>query len=149
MKRSFIALSVLLAGALITAAGTAAPQSDSTATPTAMALDTEQTIGDIGVACTGIGQSKDDPRWKAYPTRLEFSNPAGDLLANVAVTVSTPSGRSLASVSCEGPWILVRAAPGTYKVEAWMPGTAFKHQTTTFSASAKGLRIVGLRFPEA
>jgi len=136
-----------LTAALLAAAGVAASQTEPT--PTAISLDTEQTIGDIGVGCTGIGQSKDDPRWKAYPIRLEFANPAGDLLANVAVTLSTGSGRVLATVTCEGPWVLFRGAPGTYKVDAWMPGQGFKHQMGTFSPPASGLRIVSLRFPES
>jgi hypothetical protein len=116
--------------------------------PTPIPLDTEQTIGGMGFACTGIGQEKDDPRWTAYPVRLEFSNPAGDLLANAAVTLSTASGQTIATVKCEGPWILLRPAPGAYKADAWMPGTGLHHHTATFSAPAGGHEVVDIRFPE-
>ena len=114
--------------------------------PISVALDAEQTIGDIGVGCTGIGQSKNDDRWKAYPIRVEFSNPAGDLLANAVITISNSARTEVTTISCEGPWIMLRPAPGTYTIEAWMPGEIFKHQTATFSPPASGQRIVSIRF---
>ncbi len=148
MHRTFWA--VLAAGTILTLlAGAAAAQSAMEATPTAIPLDSERTIGGVGFACTGIGQEKSDPRWAAYPVRLEFSNPAGDLLANVAVTLAGASGAVIATVTCEGPWILLHPAAGSYKVDAWLPGKGFEHQVTTFSPPAHGQKIVGLRFPEA
>ena len=151
MKCSFLAF---LAGA--TFSGFLAPQALAQANspaiapqsaPISVALDAEQTIGDLGVGCTGIGQSKNDDRWKAYPVRIEFSNPAGDLLANAVIAVSDSKGTTIATISCEGPWIMLRPAPGTYKVEAWTPGETFKHQFATFSPPTKGQRIVSVRFP--
>jgi len=140
-------LSTLIAAALAGAGGAWA-LSAPPGSPAVVPLDTESGFGTLNVACTGIGQSKDDARWKAYPIRLEFSNPGGDLLANEAVTVSTRSGQTLATVSCEGPWILLRGTPGVYKVDAWLPGSGAKHQSGTFSMPASGLRIVSLRFAE-
>ncbi len=137
-----------LAAALASVAGGAHPQTDAPASVTRIALDGEQTIGGVGFACTGIGQEKDDPRWASYPIRLEFSNTAGDLLANVAVRLSTRSGQLIGDVQCEGPWILLRPPPGTYKADAWMPHLDFPHRTAIFSPPAHGLKIVELRFPE-
>jgi hypothetical protein len=126
----------------------AATASNAQPAPVAVPLDTEQVVGGVGVGCTGVGQSKDDPRWKAYPIRVEVSNPAGDLLADVAISVSNASGGLLATISCEGPWIMLRPAPGLYKLEAWAPGQGLPHRTASFSPPARGQRIVELNFPE-
>ena len=115
--------------------------------PIAVPLDTEQSVGGIDVGCTGIGESKNDARWKAYPIRIEAANAAGDLLANVAISLSKVAGAPLATVSCEGPWIMLRATAGAYRFDAWMPGETFRHQTGAFNLPAKGQRIVNIRFP--
>ena len=115
--------------------------------PVAVPLDTEQSFGAVDVVCTGIGESRNDVRWKAYPIRVEASNAAGDLLANVAISLSKVTGAPLATVSCEGPWIMLRAAAGAYRFDAWMPGETFKHQTGAFNLPSRGQRIVSVRFP--
>ncbi|MEO7026493.1 MAG: hypothetical protein ABI056_02970 [Caulobacteraceae bacterium] len=147
-----------LAAVLALDVGGAMSQSSAAAPETApivVPLDSEATVGGLRVACTGVGQSKDDPRWKAYPIRIEFSNPAGDLLANGAIKVSNPAGAVLASVSCEGPWILLRpagvvtGAKAAYRVAGWLPGKGYPSQTATFVTPASGQRIVDLRFPDA
>jgi hypothetical protein len=107
----------------------------------------ERTVGDVGVACTGIGQSKHDPRWLSYSVRLEFSDPAREYLANEAVAVSTAAGRELAAVKCEGPWILFKLPPGAYKATGWLPGSPLAPVSPSFRVPAKGqLRLV-LQFP--
>ena len=118
-----------------------------TAAPVAIPLDKEQSVGGIDIGCTGIGESKNDARWKAYPIRVEAANMAGDLLANVAISVSKATGAALATVSCEGPWIMLRGPAGNYRFDAWMPCETFAHQTGTFSMPVKGQRIVSIRFP--
>ncbi len=115
----------------------------------AVPLDGEQVVGDIPVACTGIGQEKDDPRWKAYPIRVEASNRAGDLLADVAVSLSGKGGAVLASVTCAGPWIMLKPPPGVYKLEGWMPGSGLRHQITSVRPPARGQRVVALFFPQS
>ncbi len=119
-------------------------------TPTPIGLDKETTIGGVDVACSGIGQEKADPKWLAYPTRVEFSNPKQEYLSDGAVTVINAKGQRLASVSCEGPWILLRpTVPGAYSVEGWIPGTAAKPQHGVFHSPGSGqLRLI-LRFPDA
>lgn len=136
-----------LIGCLVVMTTSATSSIAQTAAPMAVALDKEQMIGDVGVGCTGIGESKNDARWKAYPIRIEVANTKGDLLGDVAISLSGPSGKTLATVSCEGPWIMLRTPQGSYKLDAWMPGESFKHQTATFTAPAHGQRIVSVRFP--
>ena len=105
-----LAAPVLATTILAAASGTLAQPGPVPAVP----LDGERTID--GVGCTGIGQSKTEPRWSAYSVRVEFSNPAREYLANGAVEVFDRSGHSLTAMRCEGPWILLRLPPGTYKV---------------------------------
>lgn len=42
--------------------------------PLALPVDQETSIGGVPVACTGLGQTKLDPRWARYPVRVEFSD---------------------------------------------------------------------------
>ena len=112
-------------------------------------LDGEQVVGDVSVGCTGIGQEKDNPRWKAYPIRVEAANPGGDLLANMALSLSGKDGAEVARVSCAGPRIMLRPAPGTYKLEGWLPRAGLQHQITSVSPPASGQKIVTLVFPQS
>ena len=121
----------------------------SQAAAVAIPLDGEQVVGDVSVGCTGIGQEKDNPRWKAYSIRVEAANPAGDLLANMEIILSGKGGAEIARVTCEGPWIMLKPAPGTYKLEGWLPGGGLKHQITSVTPPASGQRIVTLDFPQS
>jgi hypothetical protein len=115
----------------------------------AVPLDQERVVGDIPVACTGVGQTKADPHWLSYSVRVEFSNPAKEYLANEAVAIFDVSGRKLAAASCDGPWILFKLPPGAYTARGWLPGSSTSPVTASFRAPGKGqLRLV-LRFPSA
>jgi hypothetical protein len=138
------ALIILAATALI--AGPSCGQD----APTPIGLDKEITIGGVDVACSGIGQEKADPRWTAYPARVEFSNPKQEYLSDGAVTVANAKGERLASVSCEGPWILLRpTTPGAYSIEGWIPGSGTKPQHGAFHSPGAGQVRLVLRFPDA
>src|SRR5258708_11853804 len=107
--------------------------------PTSTPLDTEQVIGGVAIACTGIGQEKHDPRWLAYPIQVEFARPGGAYLADEALSVADHAGRTLASVGCEGPWILLRPqARGNYTFKGWGPGAALGPRSGALHIPAKG-----------
>lgn len=155
MPRPFF-LAATLTAVLALDAGQAISQTQGASTPggagapTAVPLDSEANFATLQIACTGVGQSKDDPKWKAYPVRIEFSNPAGDLLANGAATIAR-GGTNLASVSCEGPWILVRptgAGPGAYRLTGWLPGQGYKPLTQTLTFPTGGQKVIDLRFAQ-
>ncbi len=120
------------------------------ADPVRVPLDQETTVGDVGVGCTGIGQTKDDPKWAAYPVKLEFADAQHALLANETVRVSGPKGAVLAEVSCEGPWLLLKLPPGKrYSVEARLAEQTAAPQTATVRAPAHGQATFVLTFPDA
>jgi len=119
----------------------------STTPPVKLQLDSETEIGDIGVACTGIGRSKEDPRWRAYPLRIEFANDLGEHLIGAEVAVSTMDGQQLIDVICWGPWLLLKP-PGraSYRVEAKIIGETVAAQSATVQAPANGQARVVLEF---
>jgi hypothetical protein len=120
-------------------AGAAAAQ------PTRAPLDGSIVIAGVEVGCTGIGQTKNDPKWLAYPVRLEFADPSHAYLANERVILIAPGGERLFEVACEGPWILMKLPPGRpYKVIAEVPGAP--PQTAVIRAPAHGQQRVVLTF---
>lgn len=73
----------------------------------------------IKYACAGVGKaSRSDPRWPAFPVRLEFAAANGDFLGDPSVTVSDSSGKPVFQTQCNGPWVLIELPAGSYKVHA-------------------------------
>jgi hypothetical protein len=111
-------------------------------------MDSPVTIGDIQTVCTGIGDdAQHDPRWRAFPIRIEFSNGGSQYLSGAHVELSSADGKSLAALDCAGPWVLFRVGPGTYKVTATLTqqqggGTS----SATFSPPSTGQKRVVLGF---
>jgi hypothetical protein len=117
-------------------------------TSTRVPLDHETVIDGVAVACTGIGQEKRDPRWLAYPVQVEFARADGAYLADETLRVIDAQGSVLASVDCEGPWILLRpSAPGEYHLEGWAPGAAGWTKGGAVRVPATGRTRLVLRFP--
>ena len=115
-----------------------------------VSLDSETTIAGVGVACTGIGGTKDDPKWLAYPVRLEFSNVQREYLIGATVTLADAKGATLFSATCPGPWLLLKlpnAAP--YRVTATMSGGKSSAKPVTVKAPLKGQTRVILVFSGA
>ncbi len=143
-----VSKSTMITLVAIAAASLGAASAHAQADPVRIPLDGEQVVGDVQVGCTGVGQQKDDPRWKAYPLRVEAANPAGDLLADMAISLTAKGGAVLASVKCAGPWIMLRPPPGVYMLEGWLRGGS-PHQVMTVSPPASGQKIVTLIFPRS
>jgi len=135
----------LIAATLALAASPAVALAD----PIRVALDQETTVGGIGVGCTGIGQTKNDPKWAAYSVKLEFADAQRALLANEVVTVSA-GGAPLAQIACEGPWVLLKLAPGnSYTIEGRLAEGAAAPRSATVKPPAHGQATVVLTFPDA
>jgi hypothetical protein len=139
---------------LVAAAPAAEPTAQSSAAPAAsadtpvkMGWDSEMTIAGVGLACTGIGGTKDDPKWLAYPLRIEFANRAREYLINATVALSDGNGARLFTVVCPGAWLLLKLpSPAAYRVDALVNGRAAP--TSTVKSPAKGQTRVILVFPE-
>jgi hypothetical protein len=110
-------------------------------------LDQQTQINGYDVACTGIGEaSRQDARWASYPVRIEFARPDKSYQADATVTITTAAGKPVLAAHCNGPWFLVKAPKGVYKVQAQLDGRA-KVEGTTFSPPESGQRRVILTFP--
>ena len=130
-NRCAAALAALAVASLSAGVGPALAQ------PVSVPLDQTATINGVDVGCTGIGQTKNDPKWLAYPVRLEFADPKHDYLANERVKLMSPSGAPVLDVACEGPWLLMKLPAGRpYKVTADVPGAP--PQTQIVRAPAHG-----------
>ena len=90
----------------------------------------------IKYACAGVGKaSRNDPRWTAFPVRLEFAAANGDFLGDPSVSVTDSSGKPVFSAQCNGPWVLIELPAGSYQVHA----TGQKGQyAKDFALSVKG-----------
>src|SRR3954465_3328257 len=83
--------------------------------------DTPTTINGVEAVCTGVGSSKDDPRWRAYPVKIVLATTGGANLANAHVSLGK-GGREIAALDCDAPWILLRPASGSYSATATLIG---------------------------
>jgi hypothetical protein len=111
------------------------------------AMDTPVTMGGIETVCTGIGSGKDDPRWAAYPVRVEFSNAAAQYLSGAHVSVAAKH-KTLADFDCQGPWVLLKLPAGSYTVTATIDGSNAKPRSATFKPPAHGQKRIELQFPD-
>jgi hypothetical protein len=112
-------------------------------------IDSSIMIGDVEAACTGIGQTRLDPRWAAYPIRLEFSNAQNVYLVDATVTVATAAGTPVLTARCDGPWLLLKLPKGQYVARAQLNHSDAKPRSARFSPPAKGQTRVVLQFPDA
>ena len=143
-SRGRAALGLVCGLGLIAAAGAAS--ADATRVP----LDTSTTIGGVEVACTGIGQTKDDPKWLAFPVRVEFADKNHAYLANETLTLFDPKGAQVLEVSCEGPWVLLKLPAGAaYKVTAQLGEAGTAPRSATVKAPKHGQTRFVLTFPDA
>lgn len=137
---------LIIAGAI---ASTVAAAGVVNAAPITVPLNREMVLNSVQVGCTGVGQSRLQPRWTKYPVRIEFAGVSGDYLANVVAVVTRVDGAAMFEVGCEGPWLLFELPPGRYKVEGRVMGSNAQPQTATFTSPATGQARVVLHFPGA
>jgi len=108
-------------------------------------FDSPVSMRDMEAVCTGIGaDARNDPRWAAYPLRVELVGRAGEYLGEALVTVSKGS-EAVIGVRCGGPWLLLKIPPGAYDVKAEVEGRAMNSRA---NVGTTGQARVVLRFPE-
>src|SRR4030095_11854886 len=84
--------------------------------------DEEKTYQGISYACTGVGESKEDPKWKAYPLKLMFTAGTRAYVSEVAITIQDAAGSTVLQATCDAPWLVARLKPGAYSVAAQAAG---------------------------
>lgn len=107
--------------------------------------DTPTRTAEVEVVCTGVGlDARQNPSWSAYPLKIEVAGRGGQYLGDVHLMLSQ-NNKTLAALTCDGPWILFRVPPGHYEVEAKTEG---KTASSAALVPAPGQGRIVLRFPE-
>ncbi len=113
---------------------------------TSLPADQPVTVGGYELACTGIGEeAQTDPRWKAYPVRLEFAGGNAQYLADIDVSVADAGGTELFMVRCDSAWLLAKLSPGKYRVQGKFRDLV---KSSNFIAPKSGQARIIVRFPE-
>ena len=133
MKFRILVASAALSGAFIAPAA---------ADP--LPMDSPVTTGGVETVCTGVGSGKDDPRWAAYPVKVEFSNGGAQFLSGAHVKLAGADGKTMAEFDCNGPWVLLRLPRGKYSVSATIGD---KSHNASFSPPDHGQKRVEIQFP--
>ena len=146
--RGLVRLSVLAALCAFGAAAAPRPATlDVDIAP--MMMDREVRFGDVQAVCTGVGDTRTDPKWATYPIRVEFSDAKDEYVTDALVTlVNSKSGAAL-MVRCDGPWLLLQPPAGAYAVYAQLMDSQAKPRSARFSVPVRGQRRVVLQFPDA
>jgi len=114
-----------------------------------LAMNSPVMVSGIETVCTGIAETRDDPRWTAYPVRIEFSNTAAQLVAGAHVVLADARGAKLAEFGCPGSIVLFKLSPGRYKVTATISPTPRGTVSADFELPSKGQKRVELQFKGA
>jgi len=137
MKFSQSTMAVLAASVLATTAALAAEN---------LAEDMPKTIDGVETVCDGTTlANRNDPKWKAYSLRLEFAGKGGQYLGGQTVSVK---GQELdVTVTCQGPWVLMKLPAGSYHVSADVPDAG--HKEMNLRVPASGQHVAVFSFPNA
>lgn len=111
-----------------------------------VAQDQELTYKDLKFACTGVAESKEDPRWGKYSTKLMFTTGGRAYVSYIQLSIKDAQGTLVFETECDAPWIVVDLKPGKYSLTA----TAVKKytKTATLTVGAGKQTELAIRFPE-
>lgn len=100
----------------------------------------------VSYMCSGIGESKDDPRTTKFPLKIVFATNSSALYSDVNVKIyGEESGKSVFDLFCDGAWLLVDLPAGKYRVTA----TDQKGQSRNCSMTSGGSQTqCVLRWPD-
>ena len=111
-----------------------------------MPVDTLTMVGDATAVCTGIGKdAREDPRWSAFPLRVEISGKDGQYLGDAIVEVKGAGLDEELTLRCNGPWVLVDLPAGKYTVTT-SAGHDGPMRTATVNVGTMQKRLV-MNFP--
>jgi len=141
MRFAILALTAIVVGAVTGFLWPASAQ-------TFVAMDNPITVNGVDTVCTGNGdEAQHDPRWAAYPIRVEFSNGGAQYLSGAHVVLSQAKGKTLAALDCAGSWVLFKLAPGNYRVDATLLyNQGGGEKSASFSPPDHGQKRVVLQF---
>jgi hypothetical protein len=114
-------------------------------------LPPEQQSGDVSWVSGGIGEDS-AASFKAaepqYPLAIEMSRrarPRNEYVSDAEVSITDTKGQQVLNTKADGPYMLVKLPPGTYRVEATLDGKTVK--SGPLRVESQGLRRAVLSFP--
>jgi hypothetical protein len=113
-----------------------------------MVVDQDVDINGVHLACTGIGDTRGDPKWAAYPIRVEFSDAKNEYMTDGFVALVDAKGEAVLMVRCDSPWLLLKPPPGAYAVYAQLMDSAVRMRSARFTVPTHGQKRVVLQFPD-
>ncbi len=144
MRFNTLALAALIAAGPMAAS---AAEVSSGLEPVRLDEDEVSTVEGVQVACTGIGETRRDPRWLRYSVRIEVSDQHAEYLSGGDITVADAAGRPMFRVLCSDPWLLVDLDPGRYQVRGRIMGMPVAGaRTANVVAPVRGQTRVVLQF---
>ncbi|MEX0758187.1 MAG: hypothetical protein WD100_01285 [Tistlia sp.] len=136
----------------VPAPGTAVQSGTSAAvTGAPSAQDEVMTRDGIRYACTGVAlDSREDPRWRAFPAKLVFTVKGGGYLPDVLTRIEDRQGKAVFTAKCDGPWLLVDLPADRYRVVATAedPQGRVHQRTADISVGAGRQSETIIRFDE-
>jgi hypothetical protein len=137
MNFSQSTMAILMVSALASTAAFAAEE---------LTADMPKAIDGIETVCDGTTiANRNDPKWRAYSLRMEFAGKGGQYLGGQTVNVK---GQELdVSVTCQGPWVLMKLPAGSYHISADVPDAGHKEMNVRVPAS--GQHVAMFSFPNA
>ncbi len=115
-----------------------------------LTMDKPVSLNGIQTVCTGIGdEAQHDPRWLAFPIRVEFSNGGAQYLSGAHLVVKDEAGKDLLSLDCSGPWVLLQLPAGKKFIAAasFSDDPADAERSARFKVPDHGQKRVVLAFP--
>ena len=137
MKLAQSTAAVMAAAALASTAALAAEE---------LTNNEPKAIDGIETVCDGISlNDRNDAKWRAYSLRMEFAGKGGQYLGGE--TVSLKGDEIDVSVTCQGPWVLMKLPAGSYHISADVPDAGHKEMNVRVPAS--GQAVAMFSFPNA
>jgi hypothetical protein len=113
-----------------------------------LVVDKPVALSGVDLACTGIGDTRADPKWAAYPIRVEFSNAKNEYMTDALVALVDAKNEVVLVVRCDAPWLLLKPPPGNYAVYAHLVESGAQPRSARFTVPAHGQKRVVLQFPD-
>ena len=107
-----------------------------------MSRDATQTVMSGGVGLEERAQLAQHER--DANLKLVFTEPQGSYLSDIGVKVFDRNGTMVLDTTTNGPWLLAKLSPGTYRIVATDQGAKQEHRVSV----GQGLKIMHIRMPE-
>ena len=107
-----------------------------------MNRDSKQIVVSGGVGLEARAQLAQQER--EANLKLVFTEPQGSYLSDIGVKVFDRSGAVVLDTTSNGPWLLAKLSPGTYRIVATDQGTTREHRVTV----GQGLKTLQISMPE-